>query len=62
MGLLRACIAETIGTFLIVLFGTGAVALAVLIDVLISLFEPLTQGGWNPARDFDQRIVAYFAV
>ena len=31
------------------------------VGVLISMFAPLTQGGWNPARDFGPRIVAFFA-
>jgi glycerol uptake facilitator protein len=31
------------------------------IAILISLFAPITQGGWNPARDFGPRIVAYAA-
>ncbi|MEX2229091.1 MAG: MIP/aquaporin family protein [Dehalococcoidia bacterium] len=31
------------------------------VAVLISLFAPITQAGWNPARDFGPRIVAFFA-
>jgi glycerol uptake facilitator protein len=30
------------------------------VAVLISLFAPITQAGWNPARDLGPRIVAYF--
>ncbi len=31
------------------------------VAVLISVFAPLTQAGWNPARDFGPRLVAFFA-
>lgn len=31
------------------------------VAILISLFAPITQAGWNPARDFGPRIVAFFA-
>ena len=31
------------------------------VAALISLFAPITQAGWNPARDFGPRIVAWFA-
>ena len=31
------------------------------VAVLISLFAPITQAGWNPARDFGPRVVAFLA-
>ncbi len=31
------------------------------VAVLISLFAPITQAGWNPARDFGPRIIAFLA-
>ncbi|MDA1257968.1 MAG: aquaporin [Chloroflexi bacterium] len=31
------------------------------VALLIALFAPITQAGWNPARDFGPRIVAFFA-
>ncbi len=31
------------------------------VAALISLFAPITQAGWNPARDFGPRIVAWVA-
>ncbi len=31
------------------------------VAILISLFAPITQAGWNPARDFGPRLVAFAA-
>ena len=31
------------------------------VAMLISTLAPLTQGGWNPARDFGPRLVSFFA-
>jgi len=31
------------------------------VAVLISLFAPITQAGWNPARDFGPRVVSFLA-
>lgn len=31
------------------------------VAVLISIFAPITQAGWNPARDFGPRLVAFAA-
>ena len=31
------------------------------VAALISLFAPITQAGWNPARDFGPRLVSWFA-
>ena len=31
------------------------------VAILIGVFGPLTHAGWNPARDFGPRIVAFFA-
>jgi glycerol uptake facilitator-like aquaporin len=46
----RALAEELLGTYLLVLFGTGSVAAAVFTSA---------QVGWNPARDFGPRVVAY---
>ena len=49
MSLLRACIGEAIGTFLLVLFGTGVVAAAVLTDAQIGLWQVAAVWGWGIA-------------
>jgi MIP family channel proteins len=44
--------------------GAGALTpffIGFTVAVLISLFAPITQAGWNPARDFGPRVVAFLA-
>ena len=72
----QAFAAEAIGTGLLVLFifalieprngnaPTGravAFPIGVVVTVLICLLAVLTQGGFNPARDFGPRLFAFFA-
>ena len=37
------------------------VLIGATVAILIGVMAPLTMGGWNPARDFGPRIVAFFA-
>jgi glycerol uptake facilitator protein len=72
----QAMVAEGLGTALLVFFifaltdtrnrnrpdGTlFAVFIGLTITVLIAVIAPLTQAGFNPARDFGPRLFAYFA-
>ena len=72
---LRALGVEALGTALLVFVifaltdprnaaGPGAMTpffIGFTVAVLISLFAPLTQAGWNPARDLGPRLVAFLA-
>ncbi len=37
------------------------VLIGLTVALMISMLAPLTQGGWNPARDFGPRLVSFFA-
>ncbi|MDJ0644674.1 MAG: MIP/aquaporin family protein [Flavobacteriaceae bacterium] len=70
---LQACFLEGLGTFLLVfvifrvtekpeqLNNATPLLIGLTVTILICLIAPFTQGGFNPARDFSPRIVAYFA-
>jgi len=70
-----ACVAELIGTLILALVvvavtdplnrdGPGNLApvfIGLTVSALICVIAPLTQAGFNPARDFGPRLFAYFA-
>ena len=70
--LTSAIFAEAIGTFILVfvilIIGNTKRKISVLAPILIGItitllilcLAPITQGGFNPARDFGPRLVAYF--
>lgn len=76
VGEIQAMVAEALGTALLVFFifaltdtrnrnrpdGTlFAVFIGLTITILIAVIAPLTQAGFNPARDFAPRLFSYFA-
>lgn len=72
--MLLACLAELIGTFLLVFFifsltedanvgkpnsNTAPLLIGLCVGLLICIIAPITQAGFNPARDFSPRIAAH---
>ena len=69
---LLACLMEGIGTFVLVFVifrltekkdqinNATPLLIGLTVTILICLIAPFTQGGFNPARDFSPRIIAYF--
>ena len=67
-----ACIMEGLGTFFLVFVifrltknpkqinNATPILIGLTVTILICLIAPFTQGGFNPARDFSPRIIAYF--
>ncbi len=73
ISVLKACILEGFGTFLLVLAifmltskneqvdNTTPLLIGLTVTIIICLLAPFTQAGINPARDFGPRVFAYFA-
>lgn len=71
----RACFAEMLGTALLALAIFGFIAkgnrtipdalipaaIGMTLTVLICIFAPISQAGFNPARDFAPRLFSFFA-
>lgn len=66
ISLTKALFVEAFGTFVLMLMilkfrniDHANIYIGFIVSCLISLYAPLTQAGWNPARDFGPRLVAW---